>query len=717
MLATALTLLFGCPPKDLATAPPAPAPLAYPEARRGDTVDTFHGVEVADPYRWLEDPDGEETRAWIGAQNALTRGWLDTIESRDAIRARLESLWNYEKVGVPRSEGGRTFFTRNDGLQSHAVLYWSDGPDGEPQVLLDPNTLSDDGTVSLASWSVSEDGRHLAYALSDGGSDWRTVQVRAVDTGEDLSDRLEWVKFSGLSWAADGSGFYYSRYPEPEDPLEQVNLDQQLWFHPLGVSQAEDRLVFHDPEQPTWGFGGLVSDDGERLVVHIWEGTEEKNRIYVQDLTRPDAPVAPLLDAFDAGYRYVGRTDGLLWFLTNLDAPKYRLITVDPAAADGRRIAEVVPESDDVLEDADLVGGQLVLTYISDARSRVERRGLDGALIGELALPGIGSAYGFNGEQDSPIVHYGFSGFTSPTAVYRLDVGEGTSTLWKRPDVDFDPDAYETSQVFYESKDGTRIPMFVTHKKGLELDGSNPTLLYGYGGFNVSLTPWFSTANLVWMELGGVYAMPNLRGGGEYGEAWHDAGTKLQKQNVFDDFIAAGEHLIAAGYTRPDRLAIRGGSNGGLLVGACLLQRPDLFGAALPEVGVLDMLRYHQFTIGWAWASDYGTVDESAEMFQALLAYSPVHNAVPGTAYPPTLIVTADHDDRVVPAHSFKFAAALQHAHAGVAPTLIRIETRAGHGAGKSTEMRLDEYADKWAFLVEALDMDPQLAPVEASPE
>jgi len=709
--------LLGCATKSPAPAPVAPEPLAYPQARRGDIVDTFHGVQVADPYRWLETPDSDETRAWIDAENALTQDWLGAIDARPGLRQRLEELWNYEKFGMPRTEGGRTFYTRNDGLQSHSVLYWAQGPQAEPQVLLDPNTLSEDGTVSLGGWSVSEDGRYLAYALSDGGSDWRTVHVRDVETGQDLDDALSWVKFSGLSWAADSSGFYYSRYPAPEDPLEQVNLHQQLWFHPVGASQDQDRLVYERADQPTWGFGGLVTDDGERLIVHVSEGTEELNRIYTQDLTVADAPVVPLLDERDAGYRFVGRIDGELWFLTNLEAPRYRLIRVDPSAPSDARITEVVPQGDDVLEDVDLVGGRLVLTWISDAHSRVELRDLDGGPGAELALPGIGSAWGFDGDADAGTVFYGFTGFTDPRSVYSLELATGTSTLWKRPQVDFDPGAYETVQVFYESADGTRVPMFLTHKKGLVLDGENPTLLYGYGGFNISLTPWFSIANLVWMELGGVYAMPNLRGGGEYGADWHEAGTLQQKQNVFDDFIGAAQWLVAQRYTRPERLAIRGGSNGGLLVGACLLQRPDLFGAALPEVGVLDMLRYHLFTIGWAWASDYGTVDDSPEMFQALLDYSPVHNTVPGTAYPSTMIVTADHDDRVVPAHSFKFAAALQHAQAGPEPTLIRIETRAGHGAGKSTEMRLDEAADKWAFLVEALGVDsPYSVPASDNP-
>lgn len=705
MSPVALLLLSGCASRAVAPRPPAPAPLAYPAAARGDVVDTLHGVDVPDPYRWLEDPDAPETRTWIDAQNALTQDWLGAIDARTDIRARLEQLWNHEKVGVPETEGGRTFYTRNDGLQSHSVLYWAAGPDAEPQVLLDPNTLSEDGTVSLGGWAVSEDGTRLAYAVSDGGSDWRTVRVRDVDTGQDLADSLAWVKFSGLSWAADGSGFYYSRYPAPEDPLEEVNLNQQLWFHPLGVPQDQDVLVHENPDEPTWGFGGQVSDDGSLLVVTVWEGSEDKNRVWMQDLSAPGNPVVPLIDERDAGYRFLAKTDRTLWFLTNLDAPRYRVIAVDLDAPERDAWREIVPQGDHVIEDADVVGGRLILTTITDARSRVEVRDLTGAVVSELDLPGTGSAWGFDGEVDATRVFYGFTGFSAPRTVYSLDLASGESTIWRRPTVDFDPDDYETRQVFTESADGTRVPIFITHKKGLVLDGSNPTLLYGYGGFNVSLTPWFSVANLVWMELGGVYVMANLRGGGEYGEEWHLAGTRLDKQNVFDDFIGAAEWLVAKGYTRPDKLAIRGGSNGGLLVGACLTQRPDLFGAALPEVGVLDMLRYHLFTIGWAWAADYGTVDDDAEMFQALLDYSPVHNTRPGTAYPATLIITADHDDRVVPAHSFKFAAALQHAQAGPEPTLIRIETRAGHGAGKSTEMLLDEAADKWAFLVEALDV------------
>ncbi len=701
-----LSLALGCPARVAETVAPEPLPLAYPEARRGEVVDVFHGTEVPDPYRWLEDPDSEETRAWIDAENTLTRDWLDAVDERAWLRQRLEEVWNYERVGRPRQEGGRTFYTRNDGLQSHSVLYWAAALDAEPQVLLDPNLLSEDGTVSLGGWAVSEDGRTLAYATSDGGSDWRTVHFRSVDTGEELEDELSWVKFSSLSWSADGSGLYYSRYPEPADPLEQVNLDQQLYLHVLGTPQSEDRLIYARPDEPTWGFRGQVTDDGGLLVISVSEGTEEKNRVYVQDLTVADAPVVPLLDDRDAGYRFLARTGTTLWFNTNLDAPRGRVIAIDQEHPGREHWREVVPQGEHVLEDVDVVGGRLLLTTITDAHNRVEVRDLEGLPIGQVELPGLGSAHGFDGEVDASEVFFSFTGFTDPASVYRYDVAEGVTELWRRPAVDFDPEDFETRQVFYESRDGTRVPMFVTHKRGLVLDGSHPTLLYGYGGFNVSLTPWYSSANLVWMELGGVYALPNLRGGGEYGEEWHEAGTLLEKQNVFDDFIAAGEWLVAEGYTRPDRLAIRGGSNGGLLVGACLLQRPELFGAALPEVGVLDMLRYHLFTIGWAWASDYGTVDDSPEMFQALLAYSPVHNARQGGRYPSTMIVTADHDDRVVPAHSFKFAAALQHAQAGPEPVLIRVETRAGHGAGKSTEMRLDEYADKWAFLVEALGVE-----------
>ena len=711
---------LACGPKDApveaAVTPPAPT-FAYPEAQRGDVVDDYHGTQVADPYRWLEDPDTPESRTWIEAQNELTHGYLATIEERGAIEERLTELWNFERFGTPRVEGGRTFWTRNDGLQDHSVLYVADSVDAEPSVLLDPNTFSEDGTISLAGWSVSEDGSHIAYATSDGGSDWRTWKVRDIESGEDTAeDTLEWSKFSGASWTHDHAGFYYARYPEPENPLEAVNENQKLYYHRLGTPQSEDRLVYEDTEHPTWGWAGSVTDDGKTLLIYGWEGTEDKNRLYYQRLDREDAPIVKMLDDFDASYHHLGEVGSTWYVKTNLDAPKNRIIAIDRDKPEREHWTEIIGESEDVLEGASMIGGKLILDYLDDAKSVIRLAELDGTPAGEVALPGMGSAWGFGGEQDATETFYGFSGFTRPSTLYKYDITTGESTLWKQPDVDFNPDAFETKQVFYPSKDGTQIPMFLVHKKGIELDGSNPTLLYGYGGFNISLTPYFSISRLVWAEMGGVLAIANLRGGGEYGEEWHQAGTLKNKQNVFDDFIAAGEYLVSEGYTSSDKLAIQGGSNGGLLVGAVSTQRPELFAAALPAVGVMDMLRYHEFTIGWAWASDYGRSDDP-EMFSYLHGYSPLHNLEPGTDYPATMVTTGDHDDRVVPAHSFKYAAELQRCHSGADPVLIRIETRAGHGAGKSTSMRIEEIADRWAFLVDQLDVElPEKPADEGAP-
>ncbi|MDY6939901.1 MAG: prolyl oligopeptidase family serine peptidase [Cyanobacteriota bacterium] len=675
----------------------------YPIARKADQIDNYHGIEVADPYRWLEDPDSEETRTWIEGQNQVTSGFLDQIPQRDRIQERLTQLWDYEKFGTPFKRGDRYFFFKNDGLQNQSVLYVLQSLDDEPRVLLDPNTLSEDGTVALSGYAISEDGNYMAYGLSSSGSDWQEWQVRDIETTEDLADRLKWVKFSSASWTHDNQGFFYSRYDEPNEDTkyEDINYFQKLYYHRLGTDQTEDTLIYDRPDEKEWGFSGGVTEDGRYLIISVWRGTDPKNLVFYQDLTVADAPVVELIREFEAEYAFVENEGSAFWFRTDLDAPRGRLIAIDTQTGDR---TEIIPQADDVLEGVGLLNNQFVASYIKDARSEIKIFNLDGSFVRDVELPGIGSAGGFGGKRHDTETFYSFTGFTAPNTIYRYDMETGESTIFRQPQVDFDPSEYETTQIFYESKDGTRVPMFITHKKGIELDGQNPTYLYGYGGFNVSLTPVFSVGQLVWMELGGVLAIPNLRGGGEYGEAWHQAGTKLNKQNVFDDFIAAAEWLIANGYTSSPKLAIGGGSNGGLLVGACMTQRPDLFAAALPAVGVLDMLRFHKFTIGWAWCSDYGSPDDPEE-FKALYAYSPLHNLKSGTAYPATMITTADHDDRVVPAHSFKFAAALQAAGDGENPLLIRIETKAGHGAGKPTTKRIEELADRWGFLVRVLEM------------
>lgn len=677
----------------------------YPPARKSDQVDDYHGVKVADPYRWLEDLDSDETKAWVEAQNKLSFGYLAGIPARNPLKDRITKLWNYEKYGVPFKEGNRYFYFRNSGLQNQSVLYTVTGLDAQPQLVLDPNTLSADGTVAVAGTQVSPDGKLLAYSLSASGSDWQEWKVRDVETGKDLSDDLKWVKFSGVSWTNDGKGFFYSRYDEPKaDSLKAVNYFQKLYFHKLGTPQAEDVLVYERPDQKDWLFGAYVTEDGNYAIITVSQGTDVKNRVYYKDLKTSDAPVVKLLDNFDAAYNFIGNDGTRFWFQTDLQSPRGKIVEIDvnnPAPANWKVI---VPETKDALQGASVVDNKFILNYLKDAYTQVKIHDTTGKLVSEVAFPGIGSAGGFGGKAKDKETFYYFTGFTTPTTIYRYDMTTGKSTIFREPKVDFNPANYVTKQVFYKSKDGTKVPLFITHKKGLKLDGNNPTYLYGYGGFNISMTPGFSVGNMVWMEMGGVYAQPSLRGGGEYGEDWHQGGMKLKKQNVFDDFIAAAEWLIANKYTSTPKLAIGGGSNGGLLVGAALTQRPDLFGAALPAVGVMDMLRFQKFTIGWAWVSDYGSSD-NADDFKALFAYSPLHNIKPGTKYPPTMVTTADHDDRVWPGHSFKFAAALQAAQGGSAPILIRIETKAGHGAGKPTSKTIEEIADRWAFLVKTLNI------------
>jgi prolyl oligopeptidase len=677
----------------------------YPPARKSEQVDDYHGTKVADPYRWLEELDSAETKAWVEAQNKLSFDYLAAIPARNPLKERITKLWNYEKYGVPFKEGDRYFYFRNSGLQNQSVLYTVTGLDAQPKMILDPNTMSTDGTVAVSGVQVSPDGRLLAYSISASGSDWQEWKVRDVETGKDLSDHLKWVKFSGVSWTTDGKGFFYSRYDEPKgDLLKATNYFQKVYFHKLGTPQAEDVLVYERPDQKDWLFGGSVTEDGNYLIITVYQGTDVKNRVYYKDLKASEAPVVRLLDDFDAAYNFIGNEGTRFWFQTDLQSPRGKIVEIDVSKAARDKWKVVVPESKDALQSVSLVNNKFILNYLKDAYTQVRIHDTAGKVLREVTFPGIGSAAGFGGKAKDKETFYYFTGFTTPTTIYRYDMTTGKSTVFREPKVEFNPADYETKQVFYNSKDGTKVPMFITHKKGLKLDGNNPTYLYGYGGFNVSMTPGFSVANMVWMEMGGVYAQPSLRGGGEYGEDWHQAGMKLRKQNVFDDFIAAAEWLIANKYTSTPKLAIGGGSNGGLLVGAAMTQRPDLFGAALPAVGVMDMLRFQKFTIGWAWVSDYGS-SENADEFKALYAYSPLHNIKPGTKYPPTMVTTADHDDRVWPGHSFKYAAALQAAQGGDAPILIRIETKAGHGAGKPTSKTIEEIADRWAFLVKTLNM------------
>jgi prolyl oligopeptidase len=677
--------------------------LNYPPSHPDPTVvDFYHGQAVPDPYRWLEDLDSEQTRAWIEAQNRLTFDYLQRIPARQRLLERLRQLWNYEKYSQPFKEGNRYFYFKNDGLQNQSVLYTQESLEGEARVLLDPNTLSEDGTVALSGIAISRDGRYLAYGLSRSGSDWQEWKVRDIETGEDLPDHLRWIKFSGASWTLDGQGFFYSRYdePAPGSEYESANYFQKLYYHRLGTPQSEDLLVYHRPDQKEWGFAGGVTEDGDYLIISVWRGTDPKNLLFYKDLRDPSSPVVELIREFQAEYAFVGNDGSRFWLLTDLQAPRRRLVAID--LDNPGQLQEVIPEAEETLQGVSLIHNQFVAFYLKDAHTQIRTFALDGTYLGEIPLPGLGSASGFGGKRYDTETFYTFTSFTTPPTIYRYDFTSGRSTLFRQPQVDFDPQAYEVQQVFYASQDGTRIPMFLVHRRGLARTGDHPTLLYGYGGFGISLTPSFSVGLVAWLEMGGVYAQPSLRGGGEYGEAWHQAGTKLNKQKVFDDFIAAAEWLMANGYTNPSKLAIAGGSNGGLLVGACLTQRPDLFAAALPAVGVFDMLRFHKFTIGWAWISEYGS-PEDPEEFKALYAYSPLHNLKPGTAYPATLITTADHDDRVVPAHSFKFAAALQAAQGGSQPILIRIDTKAGHGAGKPTAKLIEETADRWAFLVQVL--------------
>ena len=686
----------------------ANAQLDYPESDMIEHVDNYHGTEVADPYRWLEDDvrESDAVKNWVDAQNDVTFAYLATIPERELIRQRMTELWDYERFGLPTKAGQRYFYSYNDGLQNQNVIYTQTSLDAEPELLIDPNGWSDDGTVALAAYFPSPDGRYFAYLVQDGGSDWREGKVLDVETGEVLDDHLEWMKFTDISWAGDNSGFYYARFPatSAEDKFQSLNKNQAVYFHKLGNPQAEDEIVYSHPDNPDWLFGNAVTDDGEHLIIVVAVGTDDRYQIIHQDLTDPDAQPEMIIEGFDFDYNLIGNIGNELYFRTNNNAPRNRLITINMDNPAPEHWREVIGEAGDVLDGVSLVGGRIVAEYMQDAWSVIKIFDLQGNVVGNVDLPGIGTASGFQGKADDAETFFSYSSFNAPGIISRLDVSTGEVSIFKAPDVAFDPGDYVVEQVFYKSKDGTRVPMFISHHKDVVADGTRPTMLYGYGGFNISLQPSFSTTRLAWMEMGGIYAVANMRGGGEYGEEWHKAGTKLQKQNVFDDFIAAGEYLIAEGYTSPDKLAIFGGSNGGLLVGAVTNQRPELFGAAIPAVGVMDMLRFQNFTAGRFWVDDYGS-SEDPEEFEALLAYSPYHNVKEGATYPAILITTADTDDRVVPGHSFKYAAAIQKAQGGDAPVLIRIETRAGHGAGVPTDKVIEEYADRWAFLVRNLDM------------
>ncbi len=692
----------------------SPGQLQYPQAHKGDLVDDLHGRKVPDPYRRLEDPNSPETKAWIEAENRVTFGYLEQIPARTWLKERLTKIWNYERFGPPSKHGDWYVFSKNDGLQNQAVIYKTRSLEATPTVLIDPNTLSKDGTVALGSLSFSDDGKYLAYSLAASGSDWLEWRVRDVATGTDLPDLVKWSKFSSAAWLKDGSGFFYSRYDAPKEGATYtgVNRFQKVFFHRLGTSQDADVLVFERPDQPDWGFSADVTEDGRFLLIVQWEGTKPENRVFVKDLARPGSTIRPFLDHFDADYTIVGNDGERFYALTDKDAPRRRVVAIELSKPEAPDWTTLVPEAagTDVLGSVRMVGNRFVATWMVDAREVVKLYGVDGTFEREVTLPAIGSVSAFTGRRGHQESFYSFSSFAYPGVVYRYDFKNAASTVFRKPTVDFSPETFETVQVFYPSKDGTRVPLFLTYKKGLQKNGKNPTLLYGYGGFNIALPPSFSPATIAWMEMGGIYAQANLRGGSEYGKAWYDAGRLRNKQNVFDDFIAAAEYLVREQYTSTPKLAISGGSNGGLLVAAAMIQRPDLFGAVLPAVGVLDMYRFHKFTIGWAWKSDYGD-PEVQEDFETLMKYSPLHNLKSGTAYPPTLITTSDHDDRVAPAHSFKFAAALQAAQGGPAPVLIRIETKAGHGAGKPTTKIIEERADVFAFLVKTLDIDVTARP------
>jgi prolyl oligopeptidase len=678
--------------------------LNYPVTKKETIKDTYFETEVDDPYRWLEDDHSEETAAWVKAQNETTFAYLETLPNRDKIRQQLTDLLDYPKHGTPFKKAGKYFFFKNDGLQNQNVLYGAADLNEEAEVILDPNSLSEDGTVALSQLEISDDGKYLAYMVAKSGSDWNEIFVKDLETGLLLDDHLEWVKFSGLAWF--DNGLFYSAYKKPEESkkLSESNEFQKIYYHKLGTSQADDQLIMEDPDKPKRMFGAGVTEDKRFLIISMSEASHG-NALSVKDLSSSDSDYIPLMERFDFEFHLEDKLGDDLFVRTNYKAPKYRLVKINIHQPEEENWVETLPEMEEVLQTVSFVSGRIVAEYMKDAHSLVNVYQYDGTFDYEIALPGIGNTGAFSGKKDEPVAFYNYSSFNTPGEIYAYDFEQKETSLFFRPEVAFNPDEFVVKQEFFESKDGTRVPLFIVHKQGIELNGSNPTLLYGYGGFNVSLTPSFSTTRMVFMDNGGVLAVAILRGGGEYGEDWHQAGTKLNKQNVFDDFIAAADYLIDQRYTSSEKLAVMGGSNGGLLVGAVINQRPELFKVALPAVGVMDMLRFHKFTIGWAWAGDYGTSEDSPEMFEYLHGYSPYHNIKEDVEYPAVLVTTADHDDRVVPAHSFKYIARLQELHTGMLPTLVRIDTKAGHGAGKPTAKVIDEYTDVWSFLFYHLGM------------
>jgi len=681
--------------------------IEYPDAQKVDTVDVYFGREVADPYRWLEDDNSAETAEWVEAENKITFDYLKEIPFRQQLKERLTEIWNYPKYRVPFKRGNKYFMQKNDGIQNQDVLYIMDSMDDVPEVLLDPNKLSEDGTVALSDVSVSKDGKYLAYSTSSGGSDWNEINVMEIESGKLLKDHVKWVKFSGISWKDDG--FFYSSYdkPDEEDVLSGQNRFHKVYYHKLGTEQEEDKLIFSDTEKPLRNFHAYLTEDEQFLIIIETESTSG-NALYaskINDINKLD--IKKIADGFEYDYIVVDHIGDELIVQTNHEAPKGKVIKIDFNNPKIEKWVDLIPEKEEVLEGVGIVGGKLYTQYLKDASNQAYFYTMDGEFVNELELPTVGSISEFNGNKEDNIAFYGFTSFSFPSSIYTYDIENNSSEIYKASELNFDSEAYETKQVFFESKDGTKVPMFIVSKKGINLDGNNPTMLYGYGGFNISLTPGFSISRAAFIEQGGVFVMVTLRGGGEYGEEWHKAGMKLNKQNVFDDFIHAARYLIKEKYTSSEKLAIIGGSNGGLLVGACMTQEPALFKVAIPIVGVMDMLRYHNFTIGWAWASDYGRSDESEEMFNYLLGYSPLHNIKEGVNYPATLAITADHDDRVVPAHTFKFMAELQAKNGGKNPVLVRIETKAGHGAGKPTSKQIDEAADLYSFIMYNLDMKP----------